>query len=117
MKKNFMKFMTQWGNEQTVFFVKNTYVNNGRLCIHCWCEDEEYGGYEPYCDVTVNLPSYLPKGNYAYLDVNNGDPNLFAAMVERGYMEYVEGMFAYFGWNSYPMVKFSDEFLETLKEE
>lgn len=114
MKQKPIKFMSQWGEEYNVIFTKDTYVNNGRLYVGCLCEDKEYGGYEPYCDVTVNIDGYLPEGNCAFLDTNNGDPKLFAMMEEKGYMEYVDGWYGSSGWCFYPVVRFSNEFLEMI---
>ena len=115
MKQKPIKFKSQWGTEYDVIFTKNSYANNGRLYVGCYCEDKEYGGYEPYCDVTVNLiNNSLPKGNYGFLDTNNGDPKLFAIMEEKGYMEYIEGRYGFSGWCTYPVVKFSDEFIEMI---
>lgn len=109
-----IKFKSQWGKEYNIIFTKNTYANNGRLYVGCWCEDEEYGGYEPYCDVTVNLIDRLPEGNYGFLDTNNGDPRLFNLMSENGWIEET-GNVGFSGFCVYPMVEFSEDFLNDLE--
>lgn len=111
-----IKFKSQWGKEYNVIFYKDSYANNGRLYVGCLCEDEEYGGYEPYCNVTVNLEQKMPNGNFGFLDTNNGDPNLFNLMFENEWMENM-GNFGMSGFCVYPLVKFSDEFLEMLETE
>lgn len=111
-----VKFKSQWGNEYNVVFYKDNYVDNNRIYIGCMCEDEEYGGYEPYCDVTVNLAQNMPNGNFGFLDTNNGDPNLFNLMFEKGWIEDI-GIMGASGFCIYPLVKFSDEFLEMIENE
>ena len=113
-KQKPIKFKSQWGEEYDIIFEKSSYAKNGRLFVRCLCEDKEYGGYEPYCNVTVNLKDYLPKGNYAFLDTNNGDPKLFGLMFENGYVEEVDGLVGFSGYCIYPVIKFSDEFIEMI---
>ena len=111
-----IKFMSQWGTEYDVTFVKKTYANNQRLYVGCLYEDKEYGGYEPYCDVTVNLPDQsLPQGNYAFLDTNNGDSKLFELMQKKGWIKNT-GFIGCSGFCRYPIVRFSDKFIEMIPE-
>lgn len=113
-KEKLIKFKSQWGDEYNIYFYKDNYADNGRLFIGCMCEDEEYGGFEPYCDVTVNLPYYsTPDGNYGYLDTNNGDRSLFQMMKEKGWIEHTK-IFGVSGFCEYPLVKFTDEFMEMI---
>lgn len=110
-----IKFKSQWGEEYNIIFRKDTYKNNGRLYVGCLCEDKEYGGYKPYHRaVTVNIEFPLPEGNYAFLDTNKGDKKLFKLMFKKGYMEEIEGLMGFSGFCTYPVVKFSDEFLEMI---
>lgn len=109
-----IKFKSQWGTEYNIIFIKSNYANNGRLYVGCYFDNEEYGGYEPYCDVTVNLSNSLPKGNYGFLDTNNGDTKLFDLMFKKGYMKKVNSLIGSSGFCTYPVVKFSDEFLEMI---
>lgn len=109
-----IKFKSQWGNTYNIIFAKYNYANNGRLYIGCMCEDKEYGGFEPYCDVTVNLNDKMPEGNYGFLDTNNGDPNLFNLMYEKGWIEDT-GNFGFSGFCIYPLVKFTDEFMKMIE--
>ena len=109
------KFKSQWGTEYNIIFFKSNYMDNNRIYIGCMCEDEEYGGYEPYCDVTVNLNQIIPTGNYGFLDTNNGDPNLFRLMKANRWIEDT-GILGFSGWCSYPLVKFSEEFINEICE-
>ena len=111
-----IKFKSQWGKEYKIVFYKDKYLDNNRLYIGCMCEDEEYGGYEPYCNVTVNLAQRMPEGNFGFLDTNNGEPNLFDLMFDKGWMEDT-GNFGMSGFCIYPLVKFSNEFLEMIERE
>lgn len=111
-----IKFTNRWGNEYTVTFYKSNYANNNRLYIGCMCEDKEYGGYEPYCDVTVNLEQSIPDGNFGFLDTNNGDPNLFDIMYKEGWIDDT-GNVGFSGYCVYPVVRFSDEFLKMIESE
>ena len=112
-KQKPIKFKSQWGEEYDIIFEKSSYANNGRLFVRCLCEDKEYGGYEPYCNITINISGCLPIGNHAFLDINNGDPNLFRLMFEKGYMEKTEFV-GFSGYCIYPVIKFSDEFIEMI---
>lgn len=107
-------FKSQWGDEYKIVFYKDNYYDNNRLYIGCMCEDKEYGGYEPYCDVTVNLAQNMPDGNYGFLDTNNGDPKLFELMFNKGWIKDT-GMIGFSGWCTYPLVKFSDEFIKMIE--
>ena len=41
-----------------LYYEKAEYVVDGTLAIRTWSIDEEYGFFEPYGDVTVNLSGY-----------------------------------------------------------
>lgn len=115
-EQKLIKFKSQWGTEYNIKFYKSQYASNGRLYIGCMCEDEEYGGFEPYCDVTVNLPQYnWVKGNYGFLDTNNGDPKLFALMRVNDWIVDMDE-FGVSGFCTYPLVKFTDKFMEMVEE-
>jgi hypothetical protein len=109
------RFKSQWGTEYNVFFFKSNYMDNNRIYVGCMCENEEYGGYEPYCDVTVNLDQKMPKGNYGFLDTNNGDRNLFNLMYGNGWIKDT-GMFGFSGFCMYPLVEFTEKFLNEICE-
>ena len=110
MKAN---FKSCFGVDVTVVFKKGTYLNNGNLYVGAYTVDE-YGYFEPYCNVTVNFEEKLEKG-MAYVDNNNADNNLLQAMIDMGYMSY---MFKnkMNGFCKYPLFCFSDEFLDNIEE-
>ena len=107
-------FTDQWGDKVKVIFYKDNYLDNNRIFIGCMCENEEYGGYDPYCVITVNIAHNIPDGNYGFLDVDNGDPVLFQLMENRNWIEYT-GRFEPSGFGIYPLVKFSDLFLKMIE--
>lgn len=108
-----IRITTQWGKEYNIIFKKDRYANNKRLCVSCWCEDEEYGGWEPYCNVTVNLSDKMPEGNYGFIDSNNADPVIIGLMYSKGWIEETERV-GFSGYCVYPLVKFTDEFMEMI---
>lgn len=110
-----IRFKNQLGNEYNIMFYKGKYVNNDRIYIVAYSEDEEYGGYNPYCDITINLPQSIPNGNYAFLDINDADLKLLNLMSEKGWIEDT-GNFGFSGYCMYPLVRFTDEFLNQINE-
>lgn len=109
-----VKFKSQWGKEYNIVFTKSTYANNNRLYIGCLCEDKEYGGYEPYCDVTVNLTRHgVLNENCAFIDTNNADPNLIKLMYAKDWIN-ATGVSGGSGFCMYPMVEFTETFLKMI---
>lgn len=90
-------------------FEKSEYANNGNLYIGVATWDEEYEYWEPWCDLTVNLGVSLP-GNEAYLDTNNCAPEIIQCLMDKGYAVDT-GMVKYSGFCTYPLVRFTEEFL------
>ena len=109
-------FKNQWDEEYKLIFCKDNYANNNRIYIGCMCEDEIYGGYEPYCNITVNLDCDMPDGNFGFLDVNNISLNLFDLMYKEGWIKDT-GERGKSGFCVYPLVEFTDEFLEMIEKD
>lgn len=104
-----------WGREVTCVFEKGTYANNKNLAIQLYCEDEDWGGWEPYCTLTVNLYDGLPS-NRAFIDTNNCQFSIVNAMKEAGYMKET-GIMEASGFCIYPLYEFSQDFLDQLDKE
>ena len=110
-----IRFKDKYETEYNIVFYKGRYMRGNGIYVCAYCEDEEYGGYSPYCDITINLMKPIQDGNYAFLDTNNADLELIDLMVEKGWIEKT-GYFDFSGYCSYPLVKFTDEFLNEINE-
>lgn len=100
-----------WEKDHAFEFVKAKYQNNGNLAIQVMSEDEEYGGWEPWCSLTVNLDKKLPE-NQAYLDTNNCSREIIIWLYHNHYVSDVGVGFS--GFCSYPLVEFSKAFMEMI---
>lgn len=81
------------------------------------CDDEDFpDSMIPYGDVTVNLDSSITGENYGFLDTNNCDPKLIKFLTKNGWIEDT-GFIVPSGYCVYPIVKFTDEFLNEICEE
>lgn len=95
-----------FGNEETVFFETNNYANNKRLYVGLMAIDKEYGFLEPYCDVTVNIPSYpLSSEECGFLDTNNFP--FIVELLTRYHCGKFTGKYAHSGFCSYPEFRFN----------
>ena len=100
-----------YGEEHTARFFKDNYQNNGNLFIGVLTWNEEWKFWEAWSDLTVNIPPYVSmEKNVAYLDTNNGSRELFNVLFEKGYIVET-GKYGFSGYCSYPLVEFSEEFL------
>ena len=108
---NVFDFINPWnGKKMHGYFTFHRYWYNKRLAVKLRAKeaDDSYGFYEPYCDVTVNLPSAeLKSDNLVFLDVNNA-PWLEQLMIDKGF-GMPTGRFRSSGFCNYP------EFLLNLK--
>ena len=84
---NFFEFLNPWNNKPMVgYFTIHKYWYNGRTCLKIRAKEklsEEF--FEPFCNVTVNLPNAeLSSENLVFLDVNNA-PWLEQFMFDNGF--------------------------------
>lgn len=103
-----LKFKSRWMDEAVdACLVVDEYVDGGGVYIGLWTKEDDY--FEPYCDVTVNLPDFgLPLDDgEAYVDVNNC-PELERFILENGLGVGV-GIIGSSGWCAYPLYKFDME--------
>lgn len=98
-----------WG-EYELNLYKTNYSNNGNLAIQATIE--ENGFEEPWSMITVNIDK-LPD-NWACIDTNNNGANIIGELIDAGYCSLVG--YKASGFCTYPVVEFTDEFLEGLED-
>ena len=101
---NFFEFLNPWNGKPMVgYFTIHKYWYNGRTCVKIRAKEklpEEF--FEPFCDVTVNLPNAeLSSENLIFLDVNNA-PWLEQFMIDNGF-GMPTGRFRTSGFVNYPL--------------
>jgi len=102
--------------EKRARFYRAKYVNeNIYIGVETWNEELQY--WEPWCDLTVNLPGMDCEENTAFLDINGCNPEIIAELHKKEYIQDM-GVIVPSGYCSYPLVQFSQEFLDgTIKYE
>ena len=106
---------TFFGETYKARFWKNNYVNNKNLYIGIVTWDEEYECWEPWGDLTVNL-GVTCKPNEAFLDTNNCASEIISVLMDKGYVKPT-GFTRQSGFCAYPLVEFTEEFLNGMFEE
>lgn len=101
-----------WGKTHKARFWKCEYTLYGNTYIGVVTYNEEYGGWEPWCDLTVNLNSKL-EPNKAYLDTNNCSPDIIRILRSKGCIKDT-GITKFSGFCEYPLVEFSEKFLSRM---
>ena len=99
-----------YGETHKARFEKSEYANNRNLYVGVATWDEEYQYWEPWCDLTVNLDIPLD-GDAAFLDTNGCTPEIINALTDKGYVINT-GMTRSSGFCTYPLVRFTKEFLD-----
>lgn len=95
-------------------FYKDTYANNGSLYIGVVTWDEEYEYWEPWGDLTVNLPGMCPDENEAFLDTNNCAPEIISELKNQGYIKDTS-IKRQSGFCTYPLYAFTEEFINGME--
>ena len=112
MSKSF-QFKSRHGKTYEIRFVKTRYTYDGSLAVQVECFDSGFNCFMPYGNLTVNLDC----GNLgcsAFLDSNNS-PDLCDFVIANGWAkEYGQKRS---GFCTYPLVIFSDKFLNDVCEE
>ena len=101
---NFFEFLNPWNDKPMVgYFTIHKYWYNGRICLKIRAKEklsEDF--FEPFCDVTVNLPNAeLSSDNLVFLDVNNAHW-LEQFMIDNGF-GMPTGRFRTSGFVNYPL--------------
>ena len=114
-----MKY-NSYGTEYELEFKRGKY-HNGRTIIQVMCRELEDEWFEPFCRLTVNLPDTILSSdgskdlpsNIAFLDSNNCPADLVMKIIEEGYMTMTRTS-AQSGFCTYPLVKFNEDWLNSL---
>ena len=101
---NFFEFLNPWNGKPMVgYFTIHKYWYNGRTCLKIRAKEklsEEF--FEPFCNVTVNLPNAeLSSENLVFLYFNNA-PWLEQFMIDNGF-GMPTGRFRTSGFVNYPL--------------
>ena len=102
-------YTDSYGNEYKLAFEKVRYVYGG-LAIEVHCQEDDSDWWEPYATLTKNVGDFPPT-SWAYLDANNL-PDLVKFVLDKGWCEKVGE--ARSGFCIYPLVEFTDEFLDEI---
>lgn len=107
------EFTNKYGDTYTLRFIKTSYVCDGSLAIAVEYEDPS-SGCVPYGVLTVNIGEFVFGPKIAYLDTNNMQ-SICDLVLERGWAKVIgEGRS---GYCTYPLVEFTDEFIDGICEE
>ena len=101
--------------EHKARFYKSKYANNGNLYVGVITWDEEFDDWCDWGDLTVNLPGMCLDKNEAFLDVNNCAPEIIKVLFDKGYIKDT-GVTRQSGFCNYPLVEFTEEFLNNIEE-
>ena len=107
------EFTSRFGGKYEIKFIKTAYMCDGSLAIVV--EDMEPGSewWESYGNLTVNIGGFFFGPHMAYLDTNNV-PDLCDFVLDMGWATIVgEGRS---GYCTYPLVEFSEEFIDEICE-
>lgn len=103
-----IEYTDQYGDNYTLAFERAEYCF-GDIAIEVHCKEEGEEWWEPYATLTVNLG--LCFDGQAHLDTNNVK-HLCEFVMERGWAKRIgEGAS---GYCTYPLVEFTDEFLNDI---
>lgn len=109
-----------YGKDYELTFKKGEY-SNGRLAIKVMCKEKGEDWFEPFCNLTVNLPDIILSSDgskelpddMAFIDSNNCPADLVMKIIEEGYMTMTKTV-AQSGFCNYPLVRFNKEWLASL---
>lgn len=108
------KYTDAYGDEYEIYFEKCNYIVDDSLAIAVWCREPGEEFWEPYGTLTVNLGPFCFGPKTAYIDTNNLK-GMCEFVGEQGWARRVgEGRS---GYCTYPLVEFTDEFIDEICEE
>ena len=97
------------GKKHALLFLKARYQKNDNLAIQVFSKIEEQDSWEPWCNLTVNLPEHTIDGNKAFLDTNNCSEEIIEWLLENGHANIIGK--AQSGYCIYPLAEFSVSFV------
>ena len=114
--KNIISTKNCLDEEKKIVFIKGNYENNNRLFIGT-CSLYN-GEWEFDIDITRNIPADIPydEKKYGFIDfekLNTLCPELIKLLQEKEWFQFTN-IVAPSGYNVYPLVMFSDEFLNVI---
>lgn len=109
-----MQYKSRWGSTVTVVPTLNTYLQNNNLYVGLEFFEKEYGCWEPFTDVTVNVGK-LPFLESA-IDTNNNGDAIIHFLVQNGFGELTD-KFIPSGFCVYPVFRFNEEKLREIDNE
>ena len=104
-----LEFISPWTGEiLDACIEKSQYVKPARLYLGLRTRDYGEDYFEPYCDITVNLPGEMLSGeNCAFVDTNNAP--FIPGFLEANGLAEPTGMLGFSGWCVYPEYRFNME--------
>lgn len=106
-----MKYVDFTGESIRVQPKINMYANDNNLYVGLDWYDQEYGCWEPYCDVTVNIRK-LPFLESA-IDTNNNGDRIIKFLVDQGFGELTSKVQPS-GFCIFPVFRFNPEKLKEI---
>ena len=109
-------FTSSWGKKYTIIFVKGQYSSNNTLAIQMICVDSK-GMEEPFATLTVNIEDsdvYATKADRAFIDTNNLGSGVTEWLEKNGIAKDT-GIIGFSGYCTYPMYKFTEEALASMR--
>ena len=104
-----------YGVNYELTFKKGAYKNNNSLAIQIMCQEDGEEFQEPFAMLTVNLNSGELPSNCAFVDSNNCPTGIIMNLIADG-VAIMTTVSAQSGFCTYPLVKFSDEWLASLEK-
>ena len=96
------------GEDMKAMLSTGKYSNNHRMFLSVLTWDNEWEFWEPWCNITVNLPDKeIPAENFAFVDTNNA-PYIAKWLVDNKFARYTEKV-AFSGYCQYPLMEFDME--------
>lgn len=107
-----LKFTSPYtGNQMDAMLIRDAYADNGRLFLGLKTYNEEDKFWEPWCDITVNLPfAPLTDETCSYVDTNNAGH--LRQWLEDNHLGEWTGKVAHSGYCAYPEFRFNLEEIE-----
>lgn len=102
-----LEYASPWTGEiMKACFTTDRYVDGNGIYIGLLTYNDEYEFYEPWCDITVNIPySAKLKENECFVDTNNCE-GIDEWLVENN-IAYYTGKFGSSGYCRYPIMVFN----------